>query len=55
MQLIQHFLLVALGLQIEEGQAHRKPMPGFTRQRILQGSPMHGILGIIALELAVFP
>ena len=55
MQLIQHFLLVALGLQIEEGQAYRKPMPGFTRQRILQGNPMHGILGVIALELAVFP
>ena len=55
MQLVQHVLLVALGLQIEESQAYRKPMPGLTRQRILQGSPMHGILGVIALEFTVFP
>ena len=55
MQLVQHVLLIALGLQIEESQAYRKPMPSLTRQRILKGSPMHGILGVIALELAVFP
>ena len=55
LQLLQHVLLVALGLQVEVGGARQNVAARFALQRLAQGAPVLRVAGVVGLELAVFP
>ena len=55
-QLLQHVLLVGLGLQVEEGKG-QGPLAaeGLAPQRVGKRSPMAGVIRVVALKLTVGP
>jgi hypothetical protein len=55
-QLLQHVLLVGLGLQVEEAdRAGRLTAEGLAAERDSQRLPMQDVVRVVALELAVGP
>jgi hypothetical protein len=55
LQLIEHLLLVGLGLQVEEGGTGDDVITRFAFERFTKRRPVRGIGRIVGLEFAVFP
>ena len=55
LQLVEHFLLIGLGLEVEIGRAHDQLVAGLAPERLAQRLAMRRVGGVIALEFAVLP
>lgn len=55
LQLVEHLLLIGLGLEVEIGRAGDQLVPGLAPERIAQRLAMRRVGRVVALKLAVFP
>ena len=55
LQLVEHLLLIGLGLEVEVGRAGVQLIPRLASERLAQCLAMCWVGGVVGLELAVFP